>query len=101
MNAWTNDMGASATCMKCGTRSFRHSRWRRKDGAFRRLFYSAIRCQACGQRQYRFSLWGFAVALFVILLAAFVVGVVVVISTDNERPEPSSLTSAPEVTSSV
>jgi uncharacterized protein (DUF983 family) len=94
-------MGASATCTKCGTSSFRHSRWRRKDGAFKRLFFSAVRCQACGQRRYRFSLWGIAVALFVILLAAFVVGVVVVISTDHGRPEPPSLTSAPEVTSSV
>ena len=94
-------MGASTTCLKCGTSSFRHSRWRRKDGAFKRLVYSAVRCQACGYRRYRFSLWGMAVTLFVILLTVFVVGVVAVISTDNERPEPPSLTSAPEVTSSV
>jgi len=95
-------MGASATCLKCGTSSFRHSRWRRRDGALKRLFYSAVRCQACGHRRYRFSLWGLTVALFVILLVAIVVGVVVVmILTEQGRPEPPSLTSTPGLTGGV
>jgi uncharacterized protein (DUF983 family) len=94
-------MSASATCLKCGTSSFRHSRWRRRDGAFKRLFYSAVRCQACGYRRYRISLWGLAVAFFVILLTAFVVGVVVVVSTDYGRVDPPALTVAPGVSTTA
>lgn len=93
-------MSASASCLKCGTDSFRHSRWRKKDGAIKRLFYSAVRCQACGHRRYRFNLWGLSVAFFVILLMAFVVGVVVVVSTDYGRADPPSIASTPEVISS-
>ena len=68
---------------------------------FRGLFYSAVRCQACGHRRYRFSLWGAAVAFFFFLLTAFVVGVVLVVSTDHSRADPASLTSTPDLGSSV
>jgi DNA-directed RNA polymerase subunit RPC12/RpoP len=94
-------MSASASCLKCGTSSFRHSRWRRKDGALKRLIYSAVRCQACGHRRYHLNLWGLAVAVFAILLTAFVVGVVLVISTDYGRADPPSLTSMPGLISNV
>ena len=80
MNTWTRDMGPSATCPKCGTSSLRHSRWQRKDGAFKRLFYAAVRCQACQSRQIRFSPWGAALTVGVVLLVALVAGVIYSIS---------------------
>lgn len=68
------------TCSKCGSTSLRHSRWQPRDGLRRWLFYSAVRCQGCQQRQFRFSPWGAAVTVTVVLLVAFVVGVIYAVS---------------------
>ena len=69
-------MGVSDACSKCGATALRHSRRRIKDGLLRPLFFSAMRCQACQTRQFRFSPWATTVTVAVVMLAAFIVGVI-------------------------
>jgi hypothetical protein len=75
-----SDMVASNTCSKCGSTALRHSRWQWRDGLLRSLFYSAVRCQTCQQRQFRFSPWVAVLTIAVVLLVAFVVGVIYAVS---------------------
>lgn len=63
------------TCPKCGGSAVFASRWQRRDGLLRPLFWTALRCHACGCRYLRLDRWGAAVTSAVLLASVAVIGI--------------------------